>query len=238
LAIQSEAWPYVHDGTGLTGYLVWDDAAPGRRPGVLVFHGGAGLDDHARARARGFASLGYVALAVDLYGDVVRGGREAVLRRIHRFQQEPAYLRELAQAWLVQLAGHRFVADRCAAVGYCLGGMTTLELARSGANLAAAVSVHGGLRTTAPADVATIKARVLVCHGAIDPHVPMAHVQQFTEEMTAAQADWQLNVYGGAMHGFTHEASAAQTPGVAYNAAADSRSSAAVAALLAEAFAV
>jgi dienelactone hydrolase len=113
--------------------------------------------------------------------------------------------------------------------------MTVLELARSGAELGGVVSVHGSLETSQPALPGTIKAKVLVCHGALDPHVPMTQVNAFMEEMTSAGADWQLIVYGGAMHGFTHEGGPA-IPDVAYHAVTDTRSSYAIQSFLVEVF--
>ena len=121
-------------------------------------------------------------------------------------------------------------------VGFCFGGLAALTLARSGAGLAAAVSIHGSLATTRPAGPGAVKARVLACHGALDPHVPMADVTGFAEEMDHAGADWQLIIYGGAMHGFTHQhAVPGAVPGVAYHRLADERSFAATRAFLAEA---
>src|SRR5262245_32337072 len=236
--LKTASLPYAHGEQPLTGYLVWDDTRTDRRPGVIVFHGGAGLDDHARDRARRIATLGYVVLAADLYGEGVRGNREQVMATLRRFQGEPPYLRSRAAAGLAQLAAHSLVDEgRLAAVGYCLGGLATLELSRSGAALRAAASIHGSLHTAQPAEPGVIRARLLVCHGALDPHVPMTQVQEFVEEMGHAGADWQLNVYGGAMHGFTHDPAGPSQPGVAYHAAADARSSAALSDLLAEAFA-
>src|SRR6516165_5837967 len=164
---------YEHDGQPLTGYIAWDDKRSDRRPGVIVFHGGSGLDEHARDRARRVAALGYVALAADLYGNSVLGNRERIMEAIQRFQSDPAYLRSRAKAGLAQLAAHPLVDQRLAAVGYCLGGLTALELARSGAALAAAVSIHGSLHSKEPAEPGAIVAKLLVCHGALDPHVPM-----------------------------------------------------------------
>jgi len=112
---------------------------------------------------------------------------------------------------------------RIAALGYCFGGMTVLELARSGADLRAAISVHGTLSTPVPAFPGKIQSKLLICHGALDPHVPLTQVTTFIEEMSAAKADWQLIAYSGAQHGFTHE-NATNAPGVAYNAQADARS--------------
>ena len=128
------------------------------------------------------------------------------------------------------------VDRRIAAVGYCLGGMAVLEYARSGSTIGGVVSVHGGLETTSPAEPSSIRARMLVCHGALDPHVPMSQVTAFAEEMTHAGADYQLIVYGNAMHGFTHETAAGQQPGVQYHAQADARSSVAIQTFLQELF--
>ena len=115
--------------------------------------------------------------------------------------------------------------------------MAALTLARSGEPLAGVVSVHGSLATTAPAQPGRVRAKVLVCHGALDPHVPMADVTAFAEEMDHAGADWQVILYGGAQHGFTHEhAVPGAIPGVAYDAPADARSFVAARAFLAEAF--
>jgi len=111
-----------------------------------------------------------------------------------------------------------------------------LEIARAGLPLAGAVCVHGSLTATRRAEAGTIRARVLVCHGALDPHSPPSHVAAFIEEMNGAGVDWQLNTYGGAMHGFTHENATGQTPGVAYHAPSDARSAAAIGAFLEDLF--
>jgi dienelactone hydrolase len=115
--------------------------------------------------------------------------------------------------------------------------MTVLEVERSGIYLSGVVSVHGSLSTALPAQAGSIKARVLVCHGALDPYSPPAHVAAFVEEMNHAAADWQLIVYGGAMHGFTHKEATGQTPGVLYHASTDARSSLAIQRFLDELFA-
>ncbi len=228
---------YRDDRTPLTGLLVWDEARTGRRPGVLVVHGGAGLDDHATGRAHKLANLGFITFACDLYGEGVKGHRERVIACLKDLSEDRGKLRARALAGLGVLSEHALVDGPLAAVGYCFGGMTVLELARGGTDLRGIVSVHGSLHTPAPAPVGAITARVLVCHGALDPHVPMTQVNTFVDEMNRARADWQLIVYGSAMHGFTHEgATAEKTPGVAYNALADTRSAAAIEAFLAEAF--
>ena len=126
-----------------------------------------------------------------------------------------------------------------AAIGFCFGGMVALTLARSGEPLAGAVSIHGSLATVQPAQPGMVHTRLLVCHGARDPHVPLRDVTAFAEEMNAAGADWQLNMYGGALHGFTHaDATPGAIPGVAYHPLADSRSFADVRDFLADVFGV
>ena len=225
---------YRDDETGLTGVLVCDESRRDRRPGILVVHGGAGVDAHAEGRAHHLAELGYVAFACDMYGDGVAGDRQRVLSCIAGLRADPQRLRKRAQAGIDVLAAHPLVDGRVAAVGYCFGGMVVLELARNGIDLAGVVCVHGSLSTTNVAQPGTIKPRILACHGALDPHGPPSHVTAFVEEMNGAAADWQLIVYGGAMHGFTHETATGQTPGVLYHAPSDARSSAAIRAFLEE----
>jgi dienelactone hydrolase len=112
-----------------------------------------------------------------------------------------------------------------AAIGFCFGGMAALTLARSGVDLAGVVSIHGSLTTSKPAEPGAVTAKLLVCHGASDPHVPMDDVVAFTDEMNRADADWQLVVYGRAVHGFTHKhAVPGAIPGVAFDPIADERS--------------
>jgi len=233
MELVSESVAYRDGETELRGELFWDRARSEKRSGVLVVHGGAGLDDHARGRARRIAELGFVAFACDMYGKGVPGDRQRIMARIAELRATRETLCRCAREGISILASHPSVDGRIGAIGYCFGGMTVLELARSGADLAGVVSVHGSLQTSQPAQPGKVKAKVLVCHGALDPHVPATHVTAFIEEMNQAGADWQLNVYGGAMHGFTHE-TPSSTPGVAYNAVADARSSAAIRNFMAE----
>jgi dienelactone hydrolase len=221
----------------LQGVLV-DEATPtSARPGILLVHGGAGLDDHARAHAERLAALGYVVFACDMFGEGVAGDRDRTMAEISGLIGDPDRLCRRAEAGLDVLAAHPHVDGRIAAVGYCFGGTAVLELARAGAAVAGVASVHGGLRRHRRAAVTPIKARVLVCHGGADPYVPHADVAALVDELTAADADWQMHVYRGAAHGFTHT-SLSSTPGVAYDAAADARSAAALRLFLAELFAV
>jgi len=227
---------YRGDDVALTGRLLTSEGDAGPRPGILVIHGGAGLDAHAEDRARQFAALGYVAFACDMYGDGVAGDRERIVALITRLRADRDALIRRAQAGIDVLASHAQVNGRIAAVGYCFGGMVALEIARAGLPLTGVVCVHGSLAATKPAVAGAIRARVLVCHGALDPFSPPPHVAGFVEEMNGAGADWQVNVYGGAMHGFTHENATGQQPGVAYHARSDARSASSIRLFLEEAF--
>lgn len=221
--------------TTLTGVFHWNAAQDRPQPGILLIHGGAGLDEHARDQARRYAELGYSVLACDMYGDGVAGDRERVMACITALRDDPAFLVRRGRAGLTALSGCPEVSGAVAAIGFCFGGMAALALARSGATLAGAVSIHGTLATGRPAEPGAIAAKVLVCHGAVDPHVPMNDVVAFADEMDHAGADWQLVIYGRAMHGFTHKhASPGAVPGVAYEPLADQRSFAATTAFLAQ----
>jgi len=234
--ITSRNLAYYDLNTALTGLLYWNPEQVESAPGILLIHGGAGLDEHARDQALRYAELGYTVLACDMYGPGVAGDRERVLECVRALRDDPALLRRRAAAGLAALVDSPEAGGGHAAIGFCFGGMTALELARSGANLAAAVSIHGSLGSKAPARPGALTAKVLVCHGASDPHVPTAEVTTFADEMDHAGADWQLIMYGGAVHGFTHaHAAPGAMTGVAYDRSADQRSFNATTAFLAEA---
>jgi len=236
MAIATRTVTYTDEETALTGFLAWDDATRNPLPGLLLVHGGAGLDDHAKGQAQRYAAHGYTVLACDMFGDAVAGDRERVMACLMGLRDDPQRMSRRAQAGLAALAGCPEADGRFAAVGFCFGGLAVLTLARSGADLAGVVSMHGSLATAKPAEPGTVEAKVLACHGALDPHVPLADVTRFAEEMDHSGADWQLIMYGGAVHGFTHEhAVPGAIPGVAYNALADQRSFLAARTFLAEA---
>jgi len=235
MRLETERVAYRDGDARLNGFLAVDAARRDKRPGILVVHGGAGLDDHARGRARRFAEAGFVVFACDMYGDGITG-RDAIVRHIMELRNNRDMLRRRAQLAIDRLSRHPHVDGQIAAVGYCFGGMTVLELARSGAALAGSVSVHGSLETSRPAEPSAVHGKILVCHGALDPHVPMTQVTTFSEEMTRAGVDYQVLIYGSAMHGFTHETATGQQPGVAYHALTDARSSAAIGAFFDEIF--
>jgi dienelactone hydrolase len=230
--------PYRDLETALTGVVCRDETLADGRPGILVIHGGAGLDEHARQQARRYAALGYVILACDMFGDGTAGDRDRIMRCIHALRDDPAFMARRVRAGLAALSHCPGTDGRVAAVGFCFGGLAALQLARSGEPLTAAVSIHGSLAASHPARPGAVKARLLACHGALDPHVPLGDVTAFAEEMNRAGADWQLIMYGGAQHGFTHKhAEPGVAPGVVYNEPADNQSFAATRAFLADAFA-
>jgi dienelactone hydrolase len=218
---------FEHDGVVLEGYLAWDDALEGPRPGVLVIHQWMGLSDNERMRADMLAGLGYVALATDVYGQGIRPQSVAeASEQAGKFYGDRNLYRARLQAGLAELKRQEGVdQDRLAAIGYCFGGAGALELARSGAGLAGAVSFHGNLDTPLPAAAGDIKGKVLVCHGAVDPYVKPEAVHGFLEEMEGAGVDYQLIMYGGAVHAFTQKGAGDDpSKGAAYDEAADRRS--------------
>ena len=209
----------------LRGFFAWDSSLPDRRPGILVFHENTGLTDHERERATRLAGLGYAALACDMFGERVIPATDAERRAaFEQFRNQKLLPRALAG--LQALSAQPQVDTRhIAAIGFCLGGMAALELARAGADLTGVVSFHGGLTSSRPAVAGQIKAKVLVCHGARDPFITLDHVTAFANEMEAAGVDFQVILYGAAMHGFANpEADRLGRPGVAYNKRADLRS--------------
>lgn len=230
---------YRQGDTILEGFLAYDDAIAGKRPGVLVVHEWTGLGEYVRKRAVQLARLGYVAFGADIYGKGVRpkapaeAGREA-----GRYRADRQLLRARARVGLEELRRQPQVDPaRVAAIGYCFGGTTVLELARSGAELKGVVSFHGGLDTPDPADGKNIRAKVLVLHGADDPHVPWQQVAAFQDEMRNGNVDWQMVSYGGAVHSFSNpESGNDPSKGAAYNGKADRRSWEAMKAFFSEIF--
>jgi dienelactone hydrolase len=225
--IVSKAVEYKQDDTVLEGLSVYDDAFNGKRPAVLVVHQWKGLGDYEKKRAEMLARLGYNVFAADIYGKGVRPQTmQAAGAEAGKYKNDRALLRARIRAALEVLTRHELTdPTRIAGIGYCFGGTTVLELARSGADIAGVVSFHGGLSSPKPEDAKDIKCRVLALHGADDPNVPPKEVAAFEDEMRQAKVDWQLVAYGGAVHSFTDwNAGNDNSKGAAYNAVADRRS--------------
>ncbi|MDO8662865.1 MAG: dienelactone hydrolase family protein [Candidatus Omnitrophota bacterium] len=226
-AMQTETVEYKQDNTVLEGYLVYDDSRKDKVPGVLIVHEWTGIGPYVKRRAQEIAALGYVAFCADIYGKGIRpkDTKEAAQQATF-YRSDRQLLRERAKAGLAELKKCKFVdVTRTAAIGYCFGGGTVLELARGGADLSGAVSFHGNLDTPHPEDAKNIRAKILVCHGADDPLVPQEQVAAFQNEMRAANCDWQMNIYGNAVHSFTNPDSGNDpSKGLAYNREADMRS--------------
>jgi len=223
----------------MKGYIARNDALPGRRPAVMVVHEWWGLNDYAKSRARALASMGYIAFAVDMYGNGVTAATSQEAGRLAgAIRGDRAVMRARITAALAFLRGRPDVdTNRIAAIGYCFGGTCALELARSGAAIAGVVSFHGSLDTPMPATAGAIRTPVLVLHGADDPYVPAEQTAAFQNEMRSAGADWQFIAYSNAVHAFTNPAAGNDKgTGAAYNEAADRRSWQAMRSFLDEAF--
>ncbi|MEH6352349.1 MULTISPECIES: dienelactone hydrolase family protein [unclassified Pseudomonas] len=232
-AIQTQELPYTSaDGTKLIGYYAYDDTVKGPRPGVVVVHEWWGLNDYAKRRARDLAGLGYSALAIDMYGD----GKNT---------EHPKDAMAFMQAALKdgKAASARFQAgldllkkqpqtdpDKLAAIGYCFGGKVVLDAARQGVPLAGVVSFHGALVTNTPATPGSVKAKVLVEHGALDSMVTQDNVTAFKSEMDKAGADYKFVSLEGAKHGFSNPDADRLShgehggPDIGYNKEADEKS--------------
>jgi dienelactone hydrolase len=242
-ALHEESVTYRSGDTLLKGYLAWDDTKGEQQPGVLVVHEWWGLNDYARQRARMLAELGYTALAVDMYGDGknsehaqdAKGFMNGVMAR-----QELAQQRFLAAKTVLESKSW-VDKNRIAAIGYCFGGATVLNMARLGVDLKAVVSFHGNLSTQTPAQKGQVKAKLLVLNGADDHFVTPDSIAAFKQEMQQAGADYQFIDYPGAKHGFSNpdadRLGKMNDLDVAYNQDADRASWAAMQALFAKVFA-
>ncbi len=226
-AVRTETVEYQQGDTTLEGFLAYDTAQPNPRPGVLIVHQWKGITDYEKKRAALIAELGYTVLVADIYGKGVRADNPKDAAALAgKYKGDRALLRARVLAALETLRKNpRVNPSSMAAIGYCFGGTTVLELARSGAEVQGVVSFHGGLSTPMPAAAKKVQAKVLALHGADDPHVPPAEVAGFEKEMRDAGVDWQLISYGGAVHSFTDwNAGHDNSKGAAYNEKADKRS--------------
>jgi dienelactone hydrolase len=225
--IETRTVEYEHKGTVLESYFAIPKEIEGKHAAVLVAHDWHGLKKPFREIAERLARMGYIALAVDIYGKGIRpSDNELAAAEANKYKSDRALLRERVRAGLEELMKQPNVdGSRIAAIGYCFGGTSVLELARSGAQIACVVSFHGGLDALSPDDAKDIKAKVLALHGADDPFVPPEVVAGFQEEMRKGGVDWQLIIYGNAVHSFTlRTAGTDKSRGAAYDERADKRS--------------
>jgi dienelactone hydrolase len=229
---------YQHDGVVLEGLLVGGEEGGGSKPGVLVAHAWGGRGEQEDKTAHRLAKLGYVGFAIDVFGKGIRGtSREENAALIGPFLQDRAMLQaRIARSVSVLQKQPEVDSNKIAAIGYCFGGLCVLDLARSGADVAGVVSLHGLFTPPEPAPGQPIRAKVLALHGHEDPMVPVEAVNQLEAELTAAGADWQIHVYGGTMHAFTNPKANDPEFGTVYSAVADQRSWLATTAFLAEVF--
>ena len=243
-AVQGKEVNYSANGTNLKGYIAYDDAIKGKRPGVLVVHEWWGHNEYARKRARMLAERGFTALAIDMYGD---GKQAHHPDDAGKFAGDVAKNTKLAKARFdsaYSLISREKTVDsgRIAAIGYCFGGSVVLNMARIGEPLAAVVSFHGGLGTENPAETGKIKARMASFTGEDDPMIPATQVAAFRQEMEKAGVMYKVVTYPGAKHSFTNPdadkyGQEFKLP-LAYNAAADKASWDESMAFLADAFRV
>lgn len=225
--IITKDYEYKDGETTLQGFVAYNAKTKTKMPAVLVVHEWTGLGEFTKAKAEALAKLGYFAFAADIYGKGVRpnnpkdAGATATI-----YKSDRKLLRHRIDLALQEVLKQKNVdSSKIGAIGFCFGGTTVLELARAGTNIKGVASFHGGLSTNLPADGGTLKAKILVMHGADDPYVNDKEVADFEAEMRAAKADWQLIKYANAVHSFTNkEAGTDNSKGAAYNESADKRS--------------
>lgn len=217
---------YIEGNTLLEGYLAYDESK-GKQPAVIVVHEWTGINDYTIKRCNQLAEMGFIAFAADIYGKGIRPQTmQDAANESGKYKKNVPLLRARINSALSYVKDLKFVDDsKIAAIGYCFGGTAVLELARSGADVGAVVSFHGGLSTPNISDAVNIKASVLVLHGADDPYVSNEELSNFENEMRSANVDWQLIKYSGAVHSFTNpSAGNDNSKGAAYNEKADKRS--------------
>ncbi len=228
--IVGEEVTYSADSVNMKGYIAYDAQKQGKRPGILVVHEWWGHNANTRHKADMLAELGYVALAVDMYGDGKTADHPDDAGKFSGevMKRGPGAAARFVKAMEILKANPNVDGSKIAAIGYCFGGSTVLNMARQGVDVRGVVSFHGGLGTATPSKKGEVKARVLVCHGAADKFIPQEQIDGFKKEMDAAGVSYTFKAYDGATHSFTNPA--ADSLGkkfnlpIAYNAAADSSS--------------
>jgi dienelactone hydrolase len=227
--LRTELFDYTEGAIICEGFVAYDDALEAVRPCVLVVHSWAGQSDAEREKAIQLARLGYVGLALDIYGKGKRGGiREDNSALMQPFMDDRGLLRRRLLAGLAAARGHPCVdSSRIGAMGYCFGGLCVLDLARGAGHdsgLRGVVSIHGIFRPPNLGRQDKITAKVLALHGYDDPLAPPQDLLDFAKEMSAASADWQVHCYGNTVHSFTSPSANDPDRGLMYNADAARRS--------------
>jgi dienelactone hydrolase len=226
--IRSEAVEYRDGDEAMQGFVYWDDAVEGKRPGILVVHEWWGLNEYAKRRAAMLAELGYVAFAVDMYGKgKVTSERDQAREWMQQVTADVEMWRERANYGIDYLRKHPLVdSKRIAAIGYCFGGGTVLQLAYGGTDIAGVVSFHGALPAAPEESKGKISTRILVLHGYADEFVKPDVVANFQARLEEAGARWEMDSYGGGVrHSFTNpDAAKSGMENLKYDAVADARS--------------
>ncbi|MGN6293845.1 MAG: dienelactone hydrolase family protein [Chitinophagaceae bacterium] len=227
--IKEDNVSYTGDNISMNGFVAYDENKEGPRPGVIIVPEWWGLNEYPKERAKQLAALGYIAIAIDMYGNgKIADNPDSAGKYATPFYQDPKMAQRRFDAALAKLKSYSQTdTSKIAAIGYCFGGAQVLNMARLGENLKGVVSFHGNLMGV-PADKNTLKAAILVCHGAADPFVPAAEVEKFKKEMEAVGANYTFKAYENATHAFTNPASTENgkkfNMPIAYNPAADSAS--------------
>jgi dienelactone hydrolase len=227
--LKEETVSYQLDNSTRNNFVVYDENTEGKRPAVLVIHEWWGLNDYAKMRARELAKLGYIAMAIDMYGDGKMGDDPTAAQNLATpFYMKPEIAKPIFDAALEKLKAFSQTDEtKIGAIGYCFGGAQVLNLAKMGEDLKGVVSFHGNLNVV-PAKKDLLKARVLVCHGAADPFVPLNEVNLFKKDMDSVGAKYTFVAYEGATHAFTNPNATAMgekfNMPIKYDAAADKSS--------------
>ena len=226
MAIISNTVGYLDGEVLLEAFFAFDDSLSGRRPAVLINHTWAGRDEFLAEKAKKLAALGYVGFAVDMYGKGILGAdAEACAKLMEPFMADRQLIKKRMQAALLAVKLMPWVDDsKIAAIGFCFGGLCSLDLARAGADLKGVVSFHGLLGAPDNVNSGSISAKILALHGHDDPMAPVEQVVAFEQEMTKAGADWQLHTFGNTQHAFTNPLANNPDFGTVYQPDADRRS--------------
>lgn len=235
--LQTKKIEYQDKEVTLEAYYAFDDTSKTKKPAVLIAHDWTGKNEFVCQKANMLAELGYVGIAIDMYGKGKIGTtteeKMALMQPI--VQERNKLIQRITAAFETVKTLPEVDTHRIGAIGYCFGGLCALDLARSGADLRGVVSFHGSL-TKPDIPKHTIKAKILVLHGHMDPMVPPEQVAKFEKEMTEANVDWQIHIYSNTKHAFTNPQANDETLGIVYNKVADQRSWVAMKNFLAEIF--